>query len=101
MRKQWTRHSRHLPTAAVPLAITALTALYASPTWACAVCFDAKGENRWAFLGTTALLTFLPLGVIGGTIWWLRKQVTAHASDGSADDPAQGSNAEAAAPDVV
>jgi len=59
----------------LPAATVVLTALYASPSLACAVCFDAKGENRWAFLGTTALLTFLPLGVIGGTAWWLRKRV--------------------------
>ncbi len=41
---------------------------------ACAVCFDQDAESRVAFLATTALLTFLPLVLIGfGAWWWIRR----------------------------
>ncbi len=42
--------------------------------WACAVCFDARAENRWAFIGTTALLTLLPLICVGGGAFWLYRR---------------------------
>ncbi len=41
---------------------------------ACPVCFDANGEVRWAFIVTTAFLTFLPLAMVGGTGLWMRKK---------------------------
>jgi len=41
---------------------------------ACPVCFDARAENRQAFLATTAFLTLLPLGMVAGTGLWLRKR---------------------------
>ena len=42
---------------------------------ACAVCFQAKSDaSRVAFIATTAGLTFLPLIVIGGVAWWVRRQ---------------------------
>jgi hypothetical protein len=41
---------------------------------ACPVCFDARDENRQAFLATTAFLTLLPLGMVAGTGLWLRKR---------------------------
>jgi high-affinity Fe2+/Pb2+ permease len=49
--------------------------LYAPAALACPVCFSAKNEeNRVAFIVTTAFLTFLPLGLIGGGVWWLRRR---------------------------
>ncbi len=43
---------------------------------ACAVCFQAKSDaSRVAFIATTAAMTFLPLVVIGGVAWWVRRQV--------------------------
>ena len=42
---------------------------------ACPVCFDRDDEARLAFLATTGLLTVLPLGMVAGTGWWLRKRV--------------------------
>lgn len=39
---------------------------------ACPVCFDASDENRMAFLATTAFLSLLPLGMVGGAGLWLR-----------------------------
>ena len=41
---------------------------------ACPVCFDANDENRQAFLATTAFLSLLPLGMVGGAGLWLRKR---------------------------
>lgn len=42
---------------------------------ACPVCFSAKEGTREAFLLTTAFLTFLPLGMIGTLLFWLRKHL--------------------------
>ena len=39
---------------------------------ACPVCFDARDENRQAFLATTAFLSLLPLGMVAGAGLWLR-----------------------------
>jgi hypothetical protein len=41
---------------------------------ACAVCGAAAERNRAAFLGTTIFLSLLPLGMIGGGLYWLRKR---------------------------
>ena len=39
---------------------------------ACAVCFSGRDENRQAFTITTALLTGLPLLMVGSVVYWLR-----------------------------
>lgn len=41
---------------------------------ACPVCFDARDENRQAFIVTTAFLSLLPLGMVAGAGLWLRKR---------------------------
>ena len=41
---------------------------------ACPVCFSSQDENRTAFIFTTIFMTFLPLTLIGGTLWWLRRR---------------------------
>lgn len=41
---------------------------------ACPGCIAGTEENRVAFLVTTGLLTFLPLLMIGGVVYWLRKR---------------------------
>jgi high-affinity Fe2+/Pb2+ permease len=57
------------------LALGAILLLHGSLAWGCPVCFSAKNdENRVAFIVTTAFLTFLPLGLIGGGVWWLRRR---------------------------
>jgi high-affinity Fe2+/Pb2+ permease len=57
------------------LGVVLALVLYGPAAWACPVCFSAKNEaNRTAFVVTTALLTFLPLGLIGGGVWWLRRR---------------------------
>ncbi len=42
---------------------------------ACSVCFSGRSdETRVAFIATTALLTALPLLLIGVLVWWLRRR---------------------------
>ena len=58
---------RHLATT-----IAASLVLFApSLVWACTVCLGGETNNREEFIGTTALLTFLPLMLIGGVIYGL------------------------------
>ena len=42
---------------------------------ACPSCASPLEENRQAFVDTTIFLTVVPLVMIGGLIWWLRKKV--------------------------
>ena len=57
------------------LAVAALLlAAFPDAALACPVCFDANDENRQAFLATTAFLSLLPLGMVGGAGLWLRKR---------------------------
>lgn len=41
---------------------------------ACPVCFDARDENRQAFLATTVFLSLFPLGMVAGVGMWIRKR---------------------------
>ena len=41
----------------------------------CAVCGARDDRNQNAFFNTTLLLSFLPLGMIGGGLWWLNGRV--------------------------
>jgi len=62
-----------LPRWSLALALLALI-LWPDAAHACAVCFDPNADHRRAFLVTTAFLTFLPLGMVVGTGFWLRKR---------------------------
>lgn len=55
--------------------IPTLAALLLSPApaLACAACAAAVEKNRTAFLGTTLLLSLLPLGLIGAGLWWIAR----------------------------
>ena len=54
----------------------ALLAWTPRASWACAVCTSGtEDSNRLAFILTTALLSFLPLLMVGGIVWWLRRRV--------------------------
>lgn len=57
----------------LPILAIAVAAVFLFPesAQACAVCFDMKAETRWAFVATTVFLSLLPLGMIGGGIYWL------------------------------
>ena len=58
------------------LSVALLTlALLPEHAHACPVCFDPDDEQRIVFLATTALMTAVPLGIIGGVGLWLRRRV--------------------------
>lgn len=67
------------------LAIIAALAVLAAadPAFACAVCFDAKEGTREAFLGTTILLSLLPLAMVGGIVLWLWRRSVALSREGA------------------
>ena len=44
---------------------------------ACPVCFDQREQNRAAFFATTVFLSLLPLGMIAGMVWWIRRRMKA------------------------
>jgi len=69
--------SRRLP----PLAFALAALLAPAAALACPVCSPSTEQNRLAFLGTTALLSFLPLGMIGGGVWWLRRHAGRFAAE--------------------
>jgi len=52
----------------------AMVALLPEVAAACPVCFDARDENRQAFIATTAFMSLLPLGMVGGAGLWIRKR---------------------------
>lgn len=54
---------------------TALALSLAAPATAqaCAVCGAAVERSKAAFLGTTILLSLLPLALIGGALWWISR----------------------------
>ena len=58
----------------IPLFVLAVLALLPDVAHACPVCFDARDENRQAFLATTAFLSLLPLGMVAGAGLWMRKR---------------------------
>lgn len=48
--------------------------LCSKQAWACAACgFGIDDPARLAFLGTTGLLTFMPIILIGGVCFYLRR----------------------------
>ncbi len=73
-------------------AIATILAIAVLVSWpkvaaACPVCFDARDKNRMAFLLTTIFLTLLPLAMIGGIVFWLRRRVRELEKLGEPDPP--------------
>ncbi len=73
---------------ALALALIAIV-LQPEVAHACAVCFDGPGETRQAFLVTTAFLTLLPLGMLGGAGAWLRSRARRAEAEAAQDQPPQ------------
>ncbi len=63
-------------------AFTLVAALSLAPraAEACAVCFSGREGSRVAFIVTTAILTVLPLALIGGFVFWLRRRAREQSS---------------------
>jgi hypothetical protein len=50
-----------------------------APAWACPVCgMVGTGDNAWAYIVMSVMLTVLPLGMIGGAVYWVSRRVAAH-----------------------
>jgi hypothetical protein len=57
------------------LLAAALIAAAPDAARACAVCFAADDDGgRVAYLATTVFMSALPLGMIGGLVWWLYRR---------------------------
>ena len=65
-----------LARASVAAAVVALT-WAADLAYACPSCASPLEENRQAFVDTTVFLTVVPLMMMGGFIWWLRRKIRA------------------------
>jgi hypothetical protein len=61
--------SRALSSAAFVVAAFAADLAHACPS-----CASPLEENRQAFVDTTIFLTLLPLAMIGGFVWWVRRR---------------------------
>lgn len=48
--------------------------LWPASALACPVCFVAREASRLAFLWTAILMTFLPLCMLAGIIYWIWRQ---------------------------
>ncbi|HIG00200.1 MAG TPA: hypothetical protein EYQ66_02650 [Myxococcales bacterium] len=58
--------------------VAALIVVVSDPVLACTVCSGGQEEaSRKAFVGTTALLTFLPMVVAGSAIWFFVRRTLA------------------------
>ena len=57
---------------AVLISLAALMAGQSS--FGCSVCSVTNEASRYAYYGTTALLTFLPLFMIGGVVYYIAKK---------------------------
>ena len=55
-------------------AVAVVVASVSSVAHACPTCASPLEENRQAFVDTTILLTLVPLAMIGGFVWWLRRK---------------------------
>ena len=52
-------------------AVIALT-LMPTPAFACSVCgLAGPGDSGWAYVVMSVILSALPLGMIGGTVFWV------------------------------
>lgn len=66
--------------------VAALLAAAPRAAEACAVCGAGRDEeNRAAFLLTTAFLSLLPLVMVGGFVWWLRRRARELEAGGEAE----------------
>lgn len=64
--------ARALRVLPVVLAMLAL----ATAAHACAVCgAEGAARNRAAFFNSTILLSLLPLGLMGGGVWWIARRL--------------------------
>jgi hypothetical protein len=60
-------------------AIALLTLVLAGASRACPVCSanrtDQPRRSSWAMVATTGAMMLLPITMVGGFVWWLRKNL--------------------------
>jgi hypothetical protein len=61
--------------------VTLPALLAAAPTWACTVCGIGQENTEWAYVAMTAVLSLLPLALIGGVAGWLYVRARAHEAE--------------------
>jgi hypothetical protein len=54
--------------------VLGIVALAIQGSYACSACAVANEQTRYAYYATTALLTFLPLLMIGGVVFYIAKK---------------------------
>jgi hypothetical protein len=65
-----------MPLARATVAVAVVAVAWAADlAYACPSCASPLEENRQAFVDTTVFLTVVPLMMIGGFIWWLRRKI--------------------------
>lgn len=55
----------------LPIALALLALIWPAAAPACPVCFVAREASRLAFLWTAILMTFLPLSMLAGIVYWV------------------------------
>lgn len=67
-----------------PTALLWLIAAWFVPAaaYACPFCARQNEAGRTVYYIATGLMLALPLGFIGGAVWWIRAHVRAHANTG-------------------
>ncbi len=66
----WMRFTR------ASLALAAVAVAWAADlAYACPSCASPLEENRQAFVDTTVFLTVVPLAMMGGFVWWIRRKL--------------------------
>lgn len=64
---------RHPTARIIPVLVSGLLLALPQAAFACAACITSA-ENRMAFVQTAVVLSLLPLGMVGGTGFWLKKR---------------------------
>lgn len=71
----------------VTLLVAAALLLGPRALFACPMCFDPRAENRVAFATTAAVMTLLPLGMVGALALWLRRRARTLKEQGEDPNP--------------
>lgn len=70
-------HARRRVTALLTALLALPLTFVASGAEACSVCFSSTAETRWAYYGTTALMSLVPLLFVAAIALWLRRAARA------------------------
>lgn len=73
----------HLTRWLLPIAILMLPNI----ALACAVCSAREDAARIAFIATTVFMSALPVALVFGVVWWLRKESRAQQSRRAPREP--------------